>query len=313
MRILVAGGAGFLGCNLCKKLLEDEENYIVCVDNFSSGKMENIEEILNDERFEILNADISEEIDIDVDHIYNAACPASPKFYQNNQLQTFKTCIKGTENLLKLAQRKKANFLQFSTSEIYGNPLEHPQNENYFGNVNTLGIRSCYDEGKRAAETLCYIYNREHNVKTKIVRIFNTYGPKMREDDGRVIPNFIIKALKNETIEVYGDGTQTRSLCYVDDLIDGIIRLMNSKVDYTRPVNLGNDHEITINELAEKIINLTNSKSLIKFKPLPEDDPIKRKPDLKLANKMLDYYPRTSIDEGLKITIDYFKNCLKTN
>ena len=307
MKILVTGGAGFLGSNLCKKLLENEENYVICMDNFSSGKMENIQDLINNERFELINNDITKNIDIEVEQIYNAACEASPKFYQSDHLKTFDTCIAGTRNLLELAKKYNAKFMQFSTSEVYGNPLVHPQNEKYWGNVNTMGIRSCYDEGKRAAETLCFIYNKEYNVRTKVIRSFNTYGPNMREDDGRVISNFINKALKNEDLEVYGDGTQTRSLCYVDDLLDGIVKMMNTNDDTVCPVNLGNDEEITINELATKIIYLTNSNSKIVYRALPQDDPIKRKPDLTLAQKILNYYPSVTIDEGLKKTIEYYK------
>lgn len=307
MKILVAGGAGFLGSNLCKRLLETKENSVICIDNFSSGKIENIKDLINNERFELRDFDITNKIDLDVDEIYNAACPASPKFYQQNHLQTFDTCITGTRNLLELAKQNNAKFLQFSTSEIYGNPLEHPQNEKYYGNVNITGIRSCYDEGKRAAETLCFIYNKEYNVKTKVIRIFNTYGPNMREDDGRVISNFINKALRNENLEVYGDGTQTRSLCYVDDLLDGIIMMMNSGDEISGPINLGNSHEITMNELAEKVIKLTNSKSKIIHKELPQDDPVKRRPDLTLAKNILGYCPKISVEEGIKKTIEYYK------
>lgn len=308
MKILVTGGAGFLGSNLCKRLLEEKENDVICVDNFSSGKIENVKDLINNPRFELRDFDITNQIDIKVDQIYNAACPASPKFYQQNHLKTFDTCITGTRNLLELAKKCNAKFLQFSTSEIYGNPLEHPQNEKYYGNVNIMGIRSCYDEGKRAAETLCFIYNKEYKVKTKVIRIFNTYGPNMREDDGRVISNFINKALNNEDLEVYGDGNQTRSLCYVDDLLDGIIKMMNSSDEIVGPINLGNPYEITMNELAKKVIESTNSKSKIIHKKLPQDDPIRRKPDLTLAKTILDYSPKISIDEGINKTIEYYKN-----
>lgn len=308
MKILVTGGAGFLGSNLCKRLLEEKENDVICVDNFSSGKIENVKDLINNPRFELRDFDITNQIDVKVDQIYNAACPASPKFYQQNHLKTFDTCITGTRNLLELAKKCNAKFLQFSTSEIYGNPLEHPQNEKYYGNVNIMGIRSCYDEGKRAAETLCFIYNKEYKVKTKVIRIFNTYGPNMREDDGRVISNFINKALNNEDLEVYGDGNQTRSLCYVDDLLDGIIKMMNSSDEIVGPINLGNPYEITMNELAKKVIESTNSKSKIIHKKLPQDDPIRRKPDLTLAKTILDYSPKISIDEGINKTIEYYKN-----
>ena len=304
MKVLVTGGAGFLGSNLCKRLLENKENYVICIDDFSSGKMDNIENLKSNERFELINYNITNSIDIEVDEIYNAACKASPKFYQQNHLKTFDTCVTGTRNLLDLAKKYNAKFLQFSTSEVYGNPLIHPQKESYLGNVNTMGIRACYDEGKRAAETLCFIYNKEYNVKSKVIRIFNTYGPNMRADDGRVIPSFINKALKNEDLEVYGDGTQTRSLCYIADLLDGIIKIMQTDDDIIGPVNLGNDYEITINELAKKIIEITNSKSKIIYKLLPQDDPIKRKPDLSLAKELLGYSPKVSLDEGLKRTIE---------
>lgn len=307
MKILVTGGAGFLGSNLCKKLLEERDNYVICLDNFSSGKKENIKDIINNDRFELLEHDITNKIDIDVDQIYNAACLASPKFYQKSPFKTFDTCIEGTRNLLELAKKYDAKLLQFSTSEIYGNPLEHPQQEMYYGNVNTMGIRSCYDEGKRAAETLCFLYNKEYNVRIKVVRTFNTYGPNMREDDGRVISNFITNALKNEDIEIYGDGNQTRSLCYVDDLIDGIIKMMNSKDEIIGPINLGNSYEIMINELAKKIIKLANSKSKIIHKELPQDDPVKRKPNLSLAQSILGYSPKISLDEGITKTIEYYK------
>ncbi len=311
MKILVTGGAGFLGSNLCKKLLENQENNVICLDNFSSGKKENILELMHNSRFKLIEHDITEYLDIEVEQIYNAACEASPKFYQSHHLRTFETCILGTKNLLELAKKYNAKFIQFSTSEIYGNPLQHPQHENYFGNVNTMGVRSCYDEGKRAAETLCFIYNKEYNVRTKVIRIFNTFGPNMREDDGRVISNFINKAIRNEDIEVYGDGTQTRSLCYVDDLIDGILKMMNSSDDIIGPINLGNNYELTMNELAQKVIALTGSTSKIIYKPLPQDDPIKRKPSLELAKELLGYVPKISIDEGIKKTIQYY-NSLKT-
>ncbi len=307
MKILVTGGAGFLGSNLCKRLLEDEKNNVICIDNFSSGKRENIEELINNERFELINHDIIDYIDIKVNQIYNAACEASPKFYQQNHLKTFDACVVGTRNLLELAKKYNAKLLQFSTSEIYGNPIEHPQNEKYWGNVNTMGVRSCYDEGKRAAETLCFIYNKEYNVRTKVVRIFNTYGPNMREDDGRVISNFINKAIRNEDLEVYGDGMQTRSLCYVDDLLDGITKMMNTNDDFVGPINLGNDQEITVNELANKVIELTNSNSKITYKPLPQDDPVKRRPDLRLAKEVLSYNPSVLIDDGLRNMIEYYK------
>lgn len=310
-RILVTGGAGFIGSNLCKKLLENKNNYVICVDNLTSGRLENINELNDKENFVFHNIDITEKFDIPIEQIYNAACPASPKIYNKQQLKTLETNLKGTKNLLELSKKYNATFLQFSTSEVYGNPTVHPQKEQYFGNVNIIGERACYDEGKRAAETLCYLYNKEYNVNAKIIRIFNTYGINMREDDGRVVPNFIMNALQNKDIEIYGNGTQTRSLCYIDDMIDGIIKMMNANSNIIGPINLGNDYEITINELAHKIIQLTNSKSKIVYKELPQDDPIKRRPDLTLAKKILDYYPRISLDEGLKKCISYYEKRIK--
>lgn len=312
IRILVTGGAGFIGSNLCKTLVKNEENYVICVDNLLSGRIENLKDLNNQNNFEFCNIDITEKFDIPVDQIYNAACPASPKIYSKHSLKTFETIVEGTKNLLELARKYNATFLQFSTSEVYGNPMVHPQTEKYYGNVNTIGTRSCYDEGKRAAETLCYLFNKEYNVKTKIVRIFNTYGINMREDDGRVIPNFITHALKNEDIEIYGDGTQTRSLCYIDDMIEGLINLMNTDASITGPINLGNDCEITMNELAKKIIELTNSQSKIVYKELLQDDPIRRKPDLTLAKELLNYNPKVSLETGLSKSIQFYKNIIES-
>lgn len=312
VRILVTGGAGFIGSNLCKTLVKNEENYVICVDNLLSGRIENLKDLNNQNNFEFCNIDITEKFDIPVDQIYNAACPASPKIYSKHSLKTFETIVEGTKNLLELARKYNATFLQFSTSEVYGNPIVHPQTEKYYGNVNAIGARSCYDEGKRAAETLCYLFNKEYNVKTKIVRIFNTYGINMREDDGRVIPNFITHALKNEDIEIYGDGTQTRSLCYIDDMIEGLINLMNTDASITGPINLGNDCEITMNELAKKIIELTNSQSKIVYKELLQDDPIRRKPDLTLAKELLNYNPKVSLETGLSKSILFYKNIIES-
>lgn len=302
-KILIAGGAGFLGSNLCEKLIQDNE--IICLDNLSSGNYSNIEHYLNNKNFKFINQDVINPIDIKVDEIYNLACPASPPFYQKDPIQTFKTSVFGIYNLLELAKKYNATLLQASTSEIYGNPLEHPQKESYFGNVNINGIRSCYDEGKRAAETLMCDYERQFGTKIRIVRIFNTYGKNMRYDDGRVISNFIVQALKNEDITIYGDGAQTRSYCYVDDLIDGLIKLMNS--DISTPVNLGNPQEYTILETAKLILEKIKTKSKIVFKDLPKDDPAKRKPDIQKAHKELNWQPKISFSEGLDKTIAYFK------
>jgi len=309
-RVLVTGGAGFIGSHLCEKLLRDE-NEVICVDNFFTGTKDNIIHLIKNPYFEILRHDITFPLYVEVDEIYNLACPASPIYYQFDPVQTVKTSVHGTINMLGLAKRLKIKILQASTSEVYGNPTEHPQKESYWGNVNPIGPRACYDEGKRCAETLFFSYHRQYNLKIKVVRIFNTYGPRMRPDDGRVISNFIIQALKGEDITVYGDGHQTRSFCYVDDMVNGIVKMMNSEDCFTGPVNLGNPQEITILELAEKIIELTNSKSKIVFKPLPDDDPKKRKPDITLAKEKLNWKPITTLEQGLIKTIDYFENLLK--
>lgn len=304
--ILVTGGAGFIGSHLCEKLLNDN-NYVLCVDNFFTGSKRNIEHLLDNNHFELIRHDIIEPILLEADQIYNLACPASPIHYQYNPIKTIKTSVIGVTNLLGLAKRVKARILQASTSEVYGDPLMHPQKEEYWGNVNTIGVRSCYDEGKRVAETLMMDYHRQNNVDTRIIRIFNTYGPNMAKNDGRVVSNFIVQALNNEDITIYGDGSQTRSFCYVDDLINGMVSLMN-KDDYFEPVNVGNDAEFTILELAELVIKLTNSNSKIIHKPLPSDDPIKRKPDLTRARTVLGYEPTVKLEDGLKKTIKYFES-----
>jgi UDP-glucuronate decarboxylase len=306
--ILVTGGAGFIGSHLCEFLLK-QGHYVICLDNFFTGSKENIKHLLDFDNFEVIRHDIIDPIKLEVEEIYNLACPASPVHYQYNAIKTLKTSILGTMNMLGLAKRVKARILQASTSEVYGDPQIHPQPESYRGNVNPIGPRACYDEGKRAAETLCFDYHRQHNVDIRVVRIFNTYGPNMQINDGRVVSNFIVQALKNEDITVYGDGKQTRSFCYVSDLVRGMVDFMNQ--DHSLgPINLGNDGEFTILELAEKIIKLTNSKSKIVFKPLPEDDPLQRKPDLTLARKIIQYEPTIPLEEGLIKTIEYFRKRL---
>lgn len=302
--ILITGGAGFIGSHLSEKLLK-EGNHVICLDNFFTGSRKNIEHLLDNKEFELIRHDIVEPILIEVDEIYNLACPASPVHYQYNAIKTIKTSVLGVTNMLGLAKRAKAKILQASTSEVYGDPLVHPQREDYWGNVNTIGVRSCYDEGKRVAETLMMDYHRQHNVDIKIIRIFNTYGPRMAENDGRVVSNFIVQALKGQDITIYGDGSQTRSFCYVDDLIRGMTALMD-KEGFMGPVNVGNDGEYTIKELAEMIIELTNSNSKIVYKPLPSDDPCKRRPDLTLARRELGYEPKVHVKDGLKKTIEYF-------
>lgn len=291
--ILITGGAGFIGSHLSEKLLK-EGNHVICLDNFFTGSRKNIEHLMDNKEFELIRHDIVEPILIEVDEIYNLACPASPVHYQYNAIKTIKTSVLGVTNMLGLAKRAKAKILQASTSEVYGDPLVHPQREDYWGNVNTIGVRSCYDEGKRVAETLMMDYHRQHNVDIKIIRIFNTYGPRMAENDGRVVSNFIVQALKGQDITIYGDGSQTRSFCYVDDLVRGMTALMN-KDGFIGPVNVGNDGEYTIKELAEMIIDLTNSNSKIIYKPLPSDDPCKRRPDLTLARKELGYEPAVHV------------------
>ena len=305
-RVLITGGAGFIGSHLCKRLVEDG-NDVICLDNYFTGSKENIENLLDYHNFELIRHDVTEPILLEVDQIYNLACPASPVHYQYNPVKTIKTSVLGAINMLGLAKRVRARILQASTSEVYGNPAVHPQPEEYWGNVNPIGIRSCYDEGKRVAETLFFDYHRQNEVDIKVIRIFNTYGPNMNANDGRVVSNFIVQALKGEDITIYGDGTQTRSFCYVDDLVEGMIRMMNSRDGFTGLVNLGNPGEFTMLELAEKVIWLTGSKSKIVHQPLPADDPTQRKPVIGLAKKELDWEPTIMLDEGLKKTIEYFR------
>jgi len=304
-KILVTGGGGFLGSHLCEKLL-NEGNEVICVDNFFTGNKENIVHLMDNRYFEIIRHDVCFPLYVEVDEIYNLACPASPVHYQSDPIQTTKTSVMGAINMLGLAKRLNIKILQSSTSEVYGDPEIHPQPESYRGNVNPIGIRSCYDEGKRCAETLFFDYHREANVKIKVMRIFNTYGPRMHPQDGRVVSNFIVQALKNEDITIYGDGEQSRSFCYVDDLIDGMVRLMNSKDSFTGPVNIGNPVEFTMLELANLVKELTGSKSELIFKPLPQDDPLQRRPIIDLAKKELDWEPKIQLKEGLSKTIEYF-------
>lgn len=307
-KVLVTGGAGFIGSHLCKRLVEGG-NYVICLDNFFTGNKENVKDLIEGSNFEIVEHDIENEIDIDVDEIYNLACPASPTHYQYNPVKTVRTSVVGIANMLELAKNKNAKILQASTSEVYGDPLEHPQKESYWGNVNPIGLRSCYDEGKRCAETLMVDYNRQFGTDIKIVRIFNTYGPNMHQNDGRVVSNFIVQALKNEDITIYGDGNQTRSFCYVSDLVDGLTKMMSTE-NFIGPVNLGNPSERSILNLAELIINKINSKSKIIHKPLPSDDPVKRRPDITLAKEKLNWSPKVDINGGLDLTVKYFKNLL---
>jgi UDP-glucuronate decarboxylase len=308
-RILVTGGGGFLGSRLCERLLE-QGHEVLCVDNFYTGRRTNIAHLLSNTRFEVLRHDICFPLYVEADEIYNLACPASPVHYQFDPIQTTKTSVHGAINMLGLAKRLRIKILQASTSEVYGDPSIHPQTEDYWGNVNPIGIRSCYDEGKRCAETLFFDYHRQCKLKIKVARIFNTYGPRMHPNDGRVVSNFIVQALKNEDITIFGNGTQTRSFCYVDDLIDGLIKLMNSDDNFTGPVNLGNPTESTISFLAKKIIELTESQSRIVYSPLPGDDPRKRQPHLKLAKKVLNWQPGITLEVGLKKTITYFRTFL---
>ncbi|MEI7884125.1 MAG: UDP-glucuronic acid decarboxylase family protein [Clostridia bacterium] len=305
--IVVTGGAGFLGSNLCQRLLNDG-NKVICIDNFYTGRMENIQQLLLDNNFALIRHDIEEKITIDdkIDEIFNLACPASPPHYQKSPTKTIKTNVIGMINMLELANKHRAKILQASTSEVYGDPIVHPQPESYRGNVNPIGIRACYDEGKRCAETLCFDYNREFGTQIKVIRIFNTYGPNMDPKDGRVVSNFILQALNNEDITIYGDGKQTRSFCYVDDLIEGMIRMMGSEDSFYGPVNIGNPVEFTMLELAEKVINLTNSKSKLIYFPLPADDPTQRKPIITLAKEKLKWNPKIQLDEGLDYMIYYF-------
>jgi len=307
---LVTGGAGFLGSHLCERLLKAGED-VLCVDNFYTGRKRNISHLLQDPSFEVMRHDVTFPLYVEVNRIYNFACPASPIYYQFDPVQTTKTSVHGAINMLGLAKRVKAQILQASTSEVYGDPEVHPQPEDYWGRVNPIGSRSCYDEGKRCAETLFFDYWRQCGVEIKVVRIFNTYGPRMRPDDGRVVSNFIVQALRGEAITIYGDGQQTRSFCYVDDMIDGVVRMMQSPAEFTGPVNMGNPTEFTMLALAEAIIELTRSSSKLVFGKLPEDDPRQRQPDIGLAKRKLDWQPRVSLRDGLKETIEYFRSELR--
>ena len=308
-RVLVTGGAGFIGSHLCRKLLEDGDE-VICADNLFTGSKKNIEDLFDYSNFEFLRHDITKELYVEVDQIYNLACPASPVHYQYNPIKTVKTSVMGAMNMLGLAKRVHGRVLQASTSEVYGNPQVHPQPESYWGSVNPIGIRSCYDEGKRIAETLFFDYHRQQDVDIKVIRIFNTYGPNMDTEDGRVVSNFIVQALKGEDITIYGRGEQTRSFCYVDDLVEGMYRMMNSRDGFTGPVNLGNPGEFTMLELADKILELTGSKSKLVYRPLPQDDPMQRKPVIDLAEKELGWKPEIMLEEGLKRTIAYFERRL---
>jgi UDP-glucuronate decarboxylase len=305
-RILVTGGAGFLGSHLCERLLEGGDD-VLCVDNFFTGSKLNVAHLIGNPRFELMRHDITFPLYVEVDEIYNLACPASPIHYQFDPVQTTKTSVHGAINVLGLAKRVKAKILQASTSEVYGDPEIHPQVESYWGRVNPTGIRSCYDEGKRCAETLFFDYWRQHRVRIKVVRIFNTYGPRMHPNDGRVVSNFIVQALQDQDITIYGDGSQTRSFCYVDDLIDAMIRAMNTLDDFTGPINIGNPREFTIRELAEQVMALTGSNSRLVFRPLPDDDPRQRQPDISLAREVLDWAPKVPLTAGLERTITYFR------
>lgn len=307
MRILVTGGAGFIGANLCEYLLE-EDHEVICLDNFYTGRRENIKPFLKNKNFSLVKHDVIKPISLKVDLIYHLACPASPPHYQKDPIFTIKTSFLGTLNMLKLAEKNNARILFASTSEIYGNPRKHPQKEDYFGNVNPVGVRSCYDEGKRAAETLCADFLRKKNVDVKIVRIFNTYGPKMDPKDGRVVSNFIVQALEGDDLTVYGDGTQTRSFQYISDLISGMVKMMEMEKGFLGPINLGNPDEFTVKELAYKVLQLTDSKSKISYLPLPEDDPVKRCPDITLAMRKLGWKPKVGLKDGLMETASYFRS-----
>lgn len=310
--MLVTGGAGFLGSHLCERLVAAGHD-VLCVDNYFTGRKDNIAHLLGNSRFEAMRHDVTFPLYVEVDEIYNLACPASPIHYQFDPVQTTKTSVIGAINMLGLAKRVKAKVLQASTSEVYGDPTIHPQTEDYRGNVNPLGPRACYDEGKRAAETLFFDYHRQHHTRVKVVRIFNTYGPRMHPNDGRVVSNFIVQALRGEPITLYGDGRQTRAFCFVSDLVEGFIRLMDTPDEVTGPVNIGNPHELPVSELAERIVRLTGSKSEIVFRPLPQDDPTQRCPDITLARKLLAWEPTVALDEGLQQTIGYFASLLSRN
>ena len=305
-RVLVTGGGGFLGSHLCERLLRDGHE-VICLDNFYTGQKRNIYHLTSDPRFELIRHDVTFPIYLEVDRIYNLACPASPVHYQRNPVQTTKTSVHGAINMLGLAKRVGARILQSSTSEVYGDPTVHPQVEDYWGNVNPIGVRSCYDEGKRCAETLFFDYYRQHRLPIKVIRIFNTYGPRMHPNDGRVVSNFIVQALRGEDITIFGEGMQTRSFCFVEDLIEGMVRMMGTDPDVTGPVNIGNPNEITIRELAEMVIELTGSKSSLVKRPLPADDPVRRRPDIGKAKALLDWEPRVPLREGLARTIEYFR------
>ncbi len=310
-KTLVTGGAGFLGSHLCDRLVARGED-VLCIDNFFTGSKRNVQHLVREPKFELLRHDVTFPLYVEVDRIFNLACPASPIHYQLDPVQTTKTSVHGAINMLGLAKRVKARILQASTSEVYGDPEVHPQTESYWGRVNCIGPRSCYDEGKRCAETLFFDYQRQHALEVKVIRIFNTYGPRMHPNDGRVVSNFIVQALRGEDVTIYGDGSQTRSFCYVDDLIDGMIRMMDSEPALHGPVNLGNPEEFTMGELAEKVIRLTGSKSRLVNRPLPPDDPRQRKPDISLARSRLDWSPKVRLEDGLKETIAYFKQLLAT-
>ena len=309
-KILVTGGGGFLGSHLCERLL-NEGHEVICLDNFFTGTKQNILHLMNNPRFELMRHDVTVPLFIETDEIYNLACPASPIHYQHDPVQTTKTCVHGAINMLGLAKRTGAKIMQASTSEVYGDPEVHPQTEDYWGRVNPIGIRSCYDEGKRCAETLFLDYYRQHDLKIKIARIFNTYGPRMHANDGRVVSNFVVQALKGEPLTIYGDGQQTRSFCYVDEMVDAFVRLMNSDDDFIGPVNLGNPGEFTIRELAEKTLAMTGAKSELINLPLPQDDPTQRQPNIALAKEKLGWEPVIKLDDGLARTIDYFKSVVK--
>lgn len=308
-RVLVTGGAGFLGSHLCERLLAQGKD-VLCVDNFFTGSKRNVEHLLGHPRFELMRHDVTFPLYVEVDRIYNLACPASPVHYQHDPVQTTKTSVHGAINMLGLAKRTRARIFQASTSEVYGDPLVHPQQESYWGHVNPIGMRSCYDEGKRCAETLFFDYHRQHRLEIKVARIFNTYGPRMHPNDGRVVSNFIVQALRGEAITIYGEGRQTRSFCYVDDLIEGFLRLMESDVAITGPINLGNPGEFTIRELAEIVIEMTGSASTLTFLPMPPDDPVQRRPDIGLAHAQLGWAPTVALRDGLRRTIDYFDRLL---
>jgi UDP-glucuronate decarboxylase len=308
-KTLITGGAGFLGSHLCDRLIKDGHD-VLCVDNFFTGSKANVAHLMGNPRFEVMRHDVTFPLYVEVDQIYNLACPASPIHYQHDPVQTTKTSVHGAINMLGLAKRVKARILQASTSEVYGDPVVHPQTEDYWGHVNPIGPRSCYDEGKRCAETLFFDYHRQHNLDIKVVRIFNTYGPRMHPNDGRVVSNFIVQALKGEDITIYGDGSQTRSFCYVDDLIEGFVRMMHTEPGFTGPINIGNPNEFSMLELAEKVINIVGGKSKLVYMPLPADDPKQRQPNITLAKEKLDWAPTVQLDDGLKETTAYFRKLL---